>query len=435
MDRSKALRLLLIALLLAGAAPLAAQDRQAGYDIELVPGRDIPERTPGEKVPLALRLIMQPIKRGMWLRLPVIDTDPNRGITGGFMPIWVLKEKDGERIEQIHAPSITYNKYFGAIPTYRYYWYPESDSTLVLRGAVGKYEHEVLGDYQDATLLNTAVDLSLRVQYNTDSGQRFFGFGPDTEKDKETNYKEEYFMYRVTAGVPIFLQSRWRVHLSDMFTTNKLSDGPIPNLDSFTRTFPGAAHPGFKPIHADRLILDYDTRDHAVTTSQGAYLQSFAELAAKDLGSSQDFARYGLDMRYYHRWREDSSRVTAVQTQFEQVTGDAAFWLQPRLGGKYCLRAYGSGRYTERGLLTANVEQRFTLYKVKLADVWTEFELAPFAGLGTSFHEPGRMASRYTRPVVGVATRAVARPQVVGSVDFGVGQEGLAVFMDINYSF
>ena len=33
------------------------------------------------------------------------------------------------------------------------------------------------------------------------------------------------------------------------------------------------------------------------------------------------------------------------------------------------------------------------------------------------------------------ALRAVAKPQVVGSIDFGIGREGLAAFMDINYSF
>jgi hypothetical protein len=37
--------------------------------------------------------------------------------------------------------------------------------------------------------------------------------------------------------------------------------------------------------------------------------------------------------------------------------------------------------------------------------------------------------------VFGTSLRAVAKPQVVGSLDFGVGREGLAVFMDINYSF
>ena len=61
--------------------------------------------------------------------------------------------------------------------------------------------------------------------------------------------------------------------------------------------------------------------------------------------------------------------------------------------------------------------------------------LAPFIGLGEVFDNPQVAAARYARPVVGAAIRAVAKPQVVGSVDFGMGREGLSVFMDINYSF
>jgi len=65
----------------------------------------------------------------------------------------------------------------------------------------------------------------------------------------------------------------------------------------------------------------------------------------------------------------------------------------------------------------------------------TEFELAPFAGAGTVFDRAADAEARHVRPVFGGAVRAVARPQVVGSVDVGVGREGVAVFMDINYSF
>ncbi|OGR70454.1 MAG: hypothetical protein A2X40_09190 [Elusimicrobia bacterium GWC2_65_9] len=107
----------------------------------------------------------------------------------------------------------------------------------------------------------------------------------------------------------------------------------------------------------------------------------------------------------------------------------------PKLGGKYNLRAYGEGRYIDRGVATVNMEQRFNLFESRMAGVTTQFQLAPFVGAGTAFDNPGRAAAKYVRPVVGAAMRAVAKPQVVGSVDFGVGREGLAVFMDINYSF
>ena len=419
-------------------APLLhAQATNPVPELELVPSRAMPKVPPKEEVPLALRWLLHPLKRGMMLNLPVVDTDPNRGVTYGVMPIWVLREKDGDRIEQIHAPSLTYNHDFGPTPTYRYYYYPQTDAALVLRGAVAKFEHEVLVQYDDSSFKDTEIDLSLRAQWNRDAGQRFFGRGPNSSKYHETNYTEEYIQYLASVGAPITPGSHWRAHISDWFTADKISDGPLKGLPAFSATFPksSVAASGREGIHVLRLTVDYDTRDQALTTSRGAFLQTFAGFSAKDLGSEEDFSRYGLDARYFFPWNEEHKTVTAAQVRFEQLLGNAPFWLQSRMGGKYALRAYGDGRYTDRGILVGNVEQRITFYKAKMADVWTEFELAPFVGLGNVFDHPGAMLSRYSRPVVGTAVRAVARPQVVGSIDFGVGQEGVAVFMDINYSF
>ena len=427
--------MLLAALLLVLAPNLGAQSPEGIPDKELMPPRQMPPPAPKEEVPMALRVIIHPIKRGMMLSLPVVDTDPNRGVTGGLMPIWVLQEDSSDRIRQIHAPSLTYNAYFGPIGTYRYYLYPQDDSSLVVRGAIGKYEHEALAQFDDASFWGTDLDLSLRLWQNIDSGQRFFGVGPDTPSDRETNYKNDYLQYRFSVGTPIVPKSLWRAHFSDLLTGNKIENGPIPGLPGFKTTYPGLVPEGRETIHAFRFILDYDSRDHAVTTSKGAYLQTYAEYSVRDLASMEDYSRYGVDARYFHRWNGDQGRVTAAQFNYEQLLGNAPFWLLPRLGGKYALRAYGDGRYMDRGMVTANVEQRFTVYKAKMAGVSTEFELAPFAGLGTVFNGPERMARRYARPVVGLATRAVARPQVVGSIDFGYGQEGLTTFMDINYSF
>ena len=73
---------------------------------------------------------------------------------------------------------MTYNKDFGLTPTYRYYYYPTTDATLVVRGAVAKFEHEVLVQYDDKTFKDTTIDISLRAQWNRDAGQRYFGRGP-----------------------------------------------------------------------------------------------------------------------------------------------------------------------------------------------------------------------------------------------------------------
>src|ERR1041385_7502024 len=98
-----------------------------------------------------------------------MDTDPNRGVTYGVMPIWVLQGPD-ERIQQIHAPSLTYNKDFKFTPTYRFYWYPREDASAVARASAGKYETEGMGEYQDQSIGGTDYDLMLRAQWNVDAG-------------------------------------------------------------------------------------------------------------------------------------------------------------------------------------------------------------------------------------------------------------------------
>ena len=155
--------------------------------------------------------------------------------------------------------------------------------------------------------------------------------------------------------------------------------------------------------------------------------------ASRAMASEFDYSRYGFDGREFYKWSE--TEVTAVQLQYEQLLGNAPFWLEPRMGGKYSLRAYGDGRYVDRGMMAANIEQRVTVLDTKMDGISTQFEAGPFFGLGSVFDNPNRMAARYERPVYGFDVRAVARPQVVGSIDVGIGNEGVAVFMDINYSF
>lgn len=420
----------------------AAAWAQDGQPPEPEPPRAVPAevskvaQTPRDETPPILRLIIRPLKRGMMVRLPIIDTDPNRGVTVGFMPIWVIQEKGTDRIEHIHAPSITYNKVFGPIPTYRYYYYPTETSTLNMRASLStQEEREAFGLFEDENFLGRRLVFSYKIQYNVDGAKRFYGLGPDSPKSSEANYVEDILQSKVSAGMPIRRESRWKVHANNNLFALRMKNGRTPNLAPFPRTFPGVAPVRRQQTNELGLRLDYDTRDHGVTTGRGAYVNAAWSSSVRGLASAQDYSRYGLDGRVFYPWPRNPGRVTAAQARYDQVLGTPPFWLQPSLGGKYSLRAYGEGRYVDRGALALNLEQRFTLWKVKMAGVTTELETAPFVGMGTVFDNPGRMARRYFRPVVGLATRAVAKPQVVGSLDFGVGREGLAAFMDINYSF
>ncbi len=411
---------LALLLLLAAAGAARALD---GDDGDVVPPRPkIPteaQQKRGDETPAVLRWMLAPLDRGMFVRLPIIDTDPNRGITYGVMPILVLQGKNDDRIQQIHAPSLTYNKDFKLSPTYRYYYYPEEDASFLARFSRARFENEGMLQYEDHSFAGTDHDVFLRVQENTDAGQRFFGVGPDSAKSSEANYKEQYWLYKWGVGTPLAKDSPWRVHLSQRYQTTRISNGPIRNLQAFDTLFPAYAAENAQEINETRVNLDYDTRDHAVTTGRGTYLNAYAEKALHGFLSQYDYERYGIDARWFRPSDKTDDRVFAVQLQYEQLMGPTPpFWVLPSLGGKYSLRAYGDGRYVDRGVAAVNAEERFKVFQARTAGVVTELQVAPYA-----------------RPVVGSAFRAVCKPQVVGSVDVGVGREGVSVFTDINYSF
>lgn len=389
-----------------------------------------------EETPPYLRWMLAPLKRGMFVRLPIVDTDPNRGITFGVMPIIVLQGKNDERIEQIHAPSLTYNKNFKLSPTYRYYYYPQEDASFMARASRSKVEHEVMLQYEDHSFWGTNYDVFARVQEAADAGQRFFGQGPDSLKTAEANYKQQYWVYKWAVGTPLWLGADLRARVGQRHQASRITNGPIPHLPDFAVAFPDRFTERPQQTNETRLSLEYDTRDHGVTTGRGEYANVYYERAVRGFLSQYDYNRIGLDARWFHPWPSHPDWVLASQASYEQVLGTTPpFWLLPSLGGKYSLRAYGDGRYVDRGVAFANVEQRFKVLEMRNAGVTTEIQVAPFAGVGTAFDSPGRAAGRYARPVVGTAFRAVAKPQVVGSVDVGVGREGVSVFTDINYSF
>ncbi len=420
----------------AARARAQGPDNGGAVNQPINPAPDVQVSTESQTPPY-LRWMLEPRKNGILVRLPIVDTDPNRGTTFGVLPILVIEDPETNRITQIHAPSLTYNADFGLEPTYRYYYYPTSEASFSLRASEGKYEREAMTEYSDRHVFGTPYDVFLRFHYNVDAGPRFYGLGPDSPKGDEANDLQEYFTYKWSVGTPVAEGSNWRVHVGERYESSRILDGPLPGLPAFNEEFPAQFSNRYQQTNESRATLDYDSRDSLTTTTRGVFVQTYIETSARGFLSQYDYSRCGADGRWFRPWTSDPSKVFALQYQYQQILGPTPppFWLLPSLGGKYSLRAYGEGRYVDRGETSFNVEQRFTVLEEKMAGVTTEIQIAPFAGVGTVFDSPATAQFAYLRPVVGTAFRAVAKPQVVGSVDVGYGQEGAAVFMDINYSF
>jgi outer membrane protein assembly factor BamA len=153
------------------------------------------------------------------------------------------------------------------------------------------------------------------------------------------------------------------------------------------------------------------------------------------MGSDSDFVRYGMEGKRFFLW-ENPKYVTVVHALYEKADGSfIPFYELPSLGGRETLRGYGEGRFADRGRLVINAEHRVTFATLEMMGIRTNFELAPFVDLGSVFPDIQDIKSKNFRPVYGGAFRAAVKPNVVGDVEVGFGQEGPAVFVDINYPY
>jgi hemolysin activation/secretion protein len=104
------------------------------------------------------------------------------------------------------------------------------------------------------------------------------------------------------------------------------------------------------------------------------------------------------------------------------------------LGGKD-FRGYPDNRFIDRGVLKLNIEERIRVARLEVMRVPFDLEAAPFLEFGQVFDSPSEVALQETRVSYGMGLRAVVRPNVVGKVDVGAADEGLNIFVGLDYPF
>ena len=361
------------------------------------------------------------------VHLPVIAANPNSGMTYGVLPVW-LTHNSRHEIVQIFAPMLTYNSTYGAAFSGSYYYYPSGDEeTRVILERSEKTNYRAAVKYDNRALFGGRATLLIDTNYEADGGVQFYGVGPATTRSGEASERLLEYYARGELGVKFW--DSWSAAAGWKLRRTEVENGPFPTpmtLDPGLRTKTSYSLP--------RLRVTRDTRDLAFTPSRGSLTEAFVECSRTALGSSADYERYGGQWRFYRQTSPNLITVLHAQTDWAGG-GDIPFTALSALGGSRSLRGYAEGRFQDRGSAFANVEERWRVHSIDMVHSLTEFQIAPFFETGTVFPSPGRAQARYLASVGGVAFRAVVKPSVVGKVEIGIGREGPAVFVGIDYPF
>jgi hypothetical protein len=394
-----------------------------------------PRPTAGERFLGAVAKVMTKTwGPNIFVWLPAISTDPNAGPTGGVLPVMVLADSESRHIRHLLAPSYTYNPLFGQTGTMRYYWYPTDASQFVTIGSYSEHTNrEIKVRYENTSLLDGTMYLRTEASHNVDGSRRFFGIGPQTHEGDETGYTARDTVAHVAAGVNFF--HSWRATFGERFRRMTADTNIVPNITDLAVRFPSLTGIGTQNTVASEFRLLWDTRDLPITPSRGSSGELFVEKTSVAMGSDADYIRYGLEGKRFFLWN-NPRHVTVIHGLYEWANGpNIPFYELPQLGGRETLRGYGEGRLADKGRIVMNVEHRITFASLALMGIHTNFEVAPFFDIGSVFPTLPQVARKNFRPVYGGAFRAAVKPNVVGDVEVGVGKEGAAVFVDIDYPF
>lgn len=368
--------------------------------------------------------------------LPAFGTSPNEGNTYGVLPVLLFLDEEGA-IRRIFAPSLTFNEIIGVNATLRYYLFPEAGETIELIAATSTrgnrkirffYEHPHIGPAERFYLASQALFLR-------DPTFRFFGLGPRTGEEDETNFTQREASFFLTGGLN--LSRHWRLTLTGRVRYVDVLPGGVEDLPFTAERFPDVPGIDGAFIHAQRINLTFDTRDYPSLTTRGAFLGLGAEVSRRALGSDADFQRGVFDARLFIPTpRFDNRFITVLRIAMEWVSGDSIpFFEQSTLGGENTLRGFGLYRFTDANSVVVNVEERIKLFTLNLFGTRSEWEVAPFVEVGKVYHRARDLNLNDLAWSAGVGFRALVRPTVVGRVDVGVGQDGVATFVGLGFPF
>ena len=391
---------------------------------------------PREKLPYPLTdsSFGDPVKV-VSIPLPVIATSPNEGAILGGLTAFLLHNARDE-VNTLIAPQVNFNTNFGTtfslygaffpLPT-RNWEFNLSKSTKV------NEDYEVR--LRDKTFLNGKLETNAFLYNFSDGSARFYGFQSESRKENETNYADSEYGFTVGAGYDI--AENLQLAISERFRKVDVRSGAVVKLPFIRDRFTESQVPGINGFtaHAQKLSLIYSSLDSRDMPTRGLYAKASIEGSAELLGSDAGYRHYEAELKGYFPVQE-ARYITVARLVYNQTLGsDVPFLERSILGGETTLRGYGRNRFIDSSYLLCNLEERIRLFRWSVFDVTTDWEVAPFIDLGAVMEslDKGRTKNFEFNP--GIGFRAVVRPNIVGRVDIGVGNDGPAVFVGLGYPF
>jgi hypothetical protein len=376
-----------------------------------------------------------------FLPIPLIGVDPDSGTTLGLLPVKLVTDANHD-ITRIIAPDILHNPFFGVGGHARVYDYPSEDTQWSLVAGINqRVQRNFDAEYQTGRLRDQHWSVNASFVYAHDGTPRFFGIGNETPDSAESDYTQQQELLQIQVGYN--LSHAWQLLYTGRLQIVDVLPGTLQGIPSLQSRFGQVFGVGTNQQVLNRVSIGYDTRDNLTAPSRGMEVVAYVGVAARHgLINDSMYSEAGVDARDFWQIRPSTILATHVSLRYLPTAHEVPFWAlsslggdQSAIGGDQPLRGFGPGRYYDRDAFSASAELRQRIATINAVSSHVELELTPFLDVGRVFSHGDAFPLSELHSVAGIGVRGVARPFVVGYVDFGYGSKGLAVFTGINYPF
>lgn len=366
--------------------------------------------------------------------VPAVGTSKNDGSDAGLIVPILITDPDGD-LKYLVAPMFIYNTIVGARGTLNLFRYePGGRELRAVASWSERIERRFQFSYVDPGFSNGRYSVAVSAAYFKNATVRFFGIGPTTTLDDQTNYTAPEIRANWKFG--IYANEVTQIAVSQRYRQMQAIERGATDLPFTGTVFPTVSGVQGAIILGERITFYYDTRNNLVTPTDGMSIMAYAEINNNfHPGAEPVYSRYELEVKKLFA-SESKRAILVVRADLQATLGsDVPFYEQSSLGGQNNLRGYGVDRYIDKQLLALSVEERIHILRTRLAGVTADFEVAPFLDTGQVFSSYKDMSFKDYRMTPGVGFRGIIRPNVVGRVDYGYSREGGAVFAGLDFPF